>query len=64
MGSSRSQPRRGHARPTHLDKVGSPANRRWEHRTHLRENFGGHRIRLILLALAIVSVAGIIVFTL
>jgi hypothetical protein len=64
MGSSRSRPRRGHERPTHLAKVGSPANLEWEHRTHLRESFGGHRVRLILLALAIVSVAGLIVLTL
>jgi hypothetical protein len=64
MGSSTSQPRKGHERPTPLAKVGSPANMRWEHRTHLRENFGGHRLRLLLLALAIVSVAGFIVLTL
>lgn len=64
MGSSKSRPRQGHEPPTHLAKVGSPANLRWEHGMHLRENFGGHRLRLILLALAIVSVAGFLVLTL
>jgi hypothetical protein len=64
MGSSTSRPRRGHERPSHLAKVGSPANLRWEHRMHLRLNFSGHRVRLFILALAIVSLAGFIVVAL
>jgi len=64
MGSSRSKPRRNHEHPAHLAKVGSPTNRRWEHRMHMRENFGGHQVRLIPLGLAIVSAAGLIVLTL
>ncbi|MEO6123114.1 MAG: hypothetical protein ABIR32_05350 [Ilumatobacteraceae bacterium] len=64
MGSSTSKPREGHEHPGHMVKVGSLENRRWEHRMHMRESFGGHWARLFLLALAVVAVAGFIVVSL
>jgi hypothetical protein len=64
MGSSTSQPRKGRTRSTHLAKVGSPANLRWEHRTHLRQAFGSRNARVFLIIVAVVSVAGLIFITL
>ena len=63
MGST-SQQRKHRDRTTHLAKVGSPANRSWEHRTRLRQIFGPRNIRVIAIIVAIVSVAGIILVTL
>ena len=64
MGSSTSQPRKGRRRSAHLAKVGSPANMRWEHLTHLREAFGSRGARVFLIIVVVVSVAGLIFITL
>jgi len=64
MGSSTSQPRKGHEHPHHLPKVGSPANMEWEHKEH-RANVFGTGMKLVLsLAVMIAVVAGLLVLTL
>ena len=58
------RPRKSRKRAPHLAKVGSPANQRWEHRTRVRQIFGPRSVRMIVVVLAIVSLAGIILVTL
>lgn len=64
MGSSTSQPRKGHEHPRHLPKVGSPANTEWEHEEH-RANVFGTGFRLVVsLAVMMAVVIGFLVLTL
>lgn len=58
------RPRKSRKRAPHLAKVGSPANQRWEHRIRVRQIFGPPNIRMIVVILAIVSLAGVILVTL
>ena len=60
MGSKGSKPRKPHE---HLPKVGSPANREWEHRTEQREVFGSWPVWIVLGAL-VVLLAGWLLVTL
>jgi hypothetical protein len=63
VGSSRSKPRKGR-KPRHLPKVGSPANRRWEHETHSAVEFGTPVAAIIIGAVLFVVVVGLLVLTL
>ncbi len=64
MGSSRSKPRKGHEKPRHLPKVGSPANQQWEHETHMSRDFGSPAKAIIIGAIGVLVVAGLLVLTL
>ena len=64
MGSSRSKPRKGHAKPRHLPKVGSPANQQWEHETHMSREFGSPTKALVIGAILILVVVGLLVLAL
>ena len=64
MGSSSSKPRKGHTKPKHLPKVGSPANRQWEHETHQQVEFGSSAKMLVIGAVLILLLAGLLVLTL
>lgn len=64
MGSSTSKPRKGHEKPKHLPKVGSPANEQWEHETHKSVVFGsGAKMGVIALVL-VVGLIGWLILTL
>ena len=54
MGSSTSKPRKGHQKPQHLPKVGSPANDRWENEERQRQVFGQSRITAVIIGLILV----------
>ena len=40
MGSNKSKPRKGHEKPKHLPKVGTPENLEWRHQGEMRDAFG------------------------
>jgi hypothetical protein len=64
VGSSSSKPRKGHEKPKHLEKVGSPANQEWEHETHKQVEFGSTAKMMVILAVGIIAVAGLLILTL
>jgi hypothetical protein len=64
VGSSSSKPRKGHDKPKHLAKVGSPANQEWEHETHKQVEFGSTAKMMVILAVGILAVAGLLILTL
>jgi hypothetical protein len=64
VGSSSSKPRKGHEKPKHLPKVGSPANEQWEHETHKQVEFGSTAKMMVILAVGILAVAGLLILTL
>jgi hypothetical protein len=64
VGSSSSKPRKGHDKPKHLAKVGSPANQEWEHETHKQVEFGSTAKMMVILAVGIIAVAGLLILTL
>jgi hypothetical protein len=64
VGSSSSKPRKGHEKPKHLPKVGTPANEQWEHETHASAMFGS-RARMVAIGLvAVLAVIGLLILTL
>jgi hypothetical protein len=63
MGSSTSKPRRGHEKPTHLAKVGSPQSDAWAHETRLRRVFGPTWLRTVIAIIAIAAILGLIILT-
>jgi len=64
VGSSRSKPRKGHEKPKHLPKVGSPANQQWEHEMHRKVVFGSSAGLYIIGAILILAVLGLLLLTL
>ncbi|HUS44180.1 MAG TPA: hypothetical protein VMY16_16070 [Ilumatobacteraceae bacterium] len=64
MGSSGSTPRKGHEKPKHLPKVGSPANQQWEHETHKSLDFGSTGKMVAIGLIGILAVIGVLVITL
>ena len=64
MGSSTSKPRKGHKKPKHLPKVGSPANQRWEHETRKRQDFGSGVTAVIIGVILVAALIGVLVITL
>jgi hypothetical protein len=64
VGSSSSKPRKGHKKPRHLPKVGSPANQQWEHETHKSVEFGSSAKALVIGAILILVVVGLLVLNL
>jgi hypothetical protein len=64
MGSSTSKPRKGHKKPQHLPKVGSPANQRWEHETRQRQDLGSGVTAVIIGAILVVALIGVLIITL
>lgn len=62
MGSNTSKPRKGHEHPQHLPKVGTPANRAWEHEGRQRQVFGGSSgIALIVAAVVVLMLIALTV---
>lgn len=64
MGSSRSKPRKGHKKPQHLPKVGTPANRAWEHDTRKQLVFGSGLRMLVIVLVLVIAVVGLLLLTL
>ena len=64
MGSSSSKPRKGHDKPHHLPKVGTPANQEWEHETHEKVSFGSPAMMAVIAVVGILVVIGLLVLTL
>lgn len=64
MGSSSSKARRGHEKPKHLPKVGSPANMEWEHETHQAVQFGSGAKAIVIGAILILALGGVLLLTL
>lgn len=64
MGSSRSKPRKGHEHPHHLAKVGSRANREWEHETHRSQMFGSGAVTAVIAVVVVAAVIGLLLLTL
>ena len=64
MGSSTSKPRKGHKKPKHLPKVGTPANQEWEHETHETVMFGSTAKMVVGGLIGILVVIGLLVLTL
>jgi len=66
MGSSTSKPRKGHKKPQHLPKVGTPENLEWRHegaRDDAFKVFGGKWAALVVLVLVICAVIGLLFLT-
>lgn len=63
MGSSRSKPRKGHEKPHHLPKVGTPENREWEHEGRVRQVFGPPWLAPVLGAFVVLAILGLILLT-
>ncbi len=64
MGSSTSKPRKGHEKPRHLPKVGSPANQQWEHETHKSDNFGSPAKMAAIAIAGVLALVGLLILTL
>jgi hypothetical protein len=64
IGSSSSKRRKGREHPQHLPKVGTPAERAWEHETRSREIFGSGWIRSVLAIVVVVAIIGLILLAL
>jgi len=64
VGSSTSKPRKGHKKPKHLPKVGSPENLAWEHEMHRKEVFGSTAGMYIIGGILILAVFGLLFLTL
>ena len=60
MGSSTSKPRKGHKKPQHLPKVGTPENLEWRHKGERADAFGVFGSKWIAVAVAVLVVAGLI----
>jgi hypothetical protein len=64
MGSSTSRPRKGRKKQQHLAKVGTPANREWEHEAHREQTFGSGIWIMLIGAAFVIAVIGLLVLTL
>jgi hypothetical protein len=64
MGSSSSKRRKGHEKPHHLPKVGTPANESWEHETHHEQMFGSGARAAVIAVVLVAAVIGLLVLTL
>jgi len=64
MGSSRSKPRKGHEQQHHLAKVGTPANRAWEHEEHRTQQFGSNTRTALIAVFLVLGLIGLLVLTL
>jgi hypothetical protein len=64
VGSSSSKPRKGHEKPKHLPKVGTPANQQWEHEAHKSEVFGSTSRMIVIAIVAVLAVIGVLFLTL
>lgn len=64
MGSSSSRPRKGHEKPRHLPKVGSPENLEWEHETHRSVVFGSTTRAIVIGGVLLVTLIGLLFLTL
>ena len=62
--SSTSKPRKGHEKPKHLAKVGSPANEQWEHETHKSVVFGSTTKMVVIGVVGLLAVIGLLILTL
>lgn len=63
VGSSTSKPRKGHEKPKHLPKVGSPANQEWEHETHKAVQFGSGAKMAVIAVVLVIAMVGWLVLT-
>lgn len=63
MGSSTSKPRKGHEKPKHLPKVGSPANEQWEHETHKSVQFGSGAMMAVIAVVLVLGMVGWLILT-
>ena len=64
MGRSTSKPRKGHEKPRHLPKVGSPANQQWEHETHKAVSFGFPAKMAGIAIVGVLALIGVLILTL
>ena len=64
MGSSTSKPRKGHEKPKHLPKVGSPENLEWRHEGEKRDAFGSGGVRIAIAVLVGLAIIGLLYLTL
>ncbi len=64
VGSSTSKPRKGHEKPKHLPKVGSPANEQWEHETHTAVSFGSPAKMATIAIVGVLALIGVLILTL
>lgn len=64
MGSSSSKPRKGHEKPKHLPKVGTPANQEWEHESHESVMFGSTAKMAAVGLVGVLVVIGLLLLTL
>jgi hypothetical protein len=64
VGSSSSKPRKGHEKPKHLPKVGTPANEQWEHNEHEANVFGSGAKMVAIGIIGILAVIGVLILTL
>jgi hypothetical protein len=67
MGSSTSKPRKGHKKPQHLPKVGTPQNLEWRHqgeRDDAFKVFGGRTGAIIIAVLVACALVGLILINL
>jgi hypothetical protein len=64
VGSSSSKPRKGHEKPKHLPKVGTPANEQWEHETHESVMFGSTGKMVAAGVIGVLVVIGLLLLTL
>jgi hypothetical protein len=67
MGSSKSKPRKGHEKPKHLPKVGTPENLEWRHqgeRDDAFRVFGGKTGAIVVAVLVALALVGLILINL
>lgn len=64
MGSSSSKPRKGHEKPKHLAKVGSPANQQWEHEEHSSRMFGSTTKVVVITGVGLAALIGWLILSL
>jgi len=61
MGSSTSKPRKGHEKPKHLPKVGTPANQAWEHEGRVKQVFGPTWLAPLLGIMVVLAIIGLVI---
>ncbi|HWJ97835.1 MAG TPA: hypothetical protein VNQ33_06715 [Acidimicrobiales bacterium] len=67
MGSSRSKARKGHEKPKHLPKVGTPENLEWRHKGERDDAFrvfGGRNGAIVVAVLVALALIGLVVVNL
>jgi hypothetical protein len=60
MGSSTSKPRKGHKKPQHLPKVGTPENLEWRHKGEREDAFGVFGSKWVAVVVAVLVVSALI----